>query len=423
MSKLASYMAIGWGFLLVLLMLFTDFAMPKVNVHSDYLMTFHTAGTLAQHGRYSELYPAAGADTFSGSSFDNAAHEFLPELPKPSTAEYMYMPLVSALFIPFSLLPASISLFAFQIVSLIALSVSAFLISNAASKTDHFSGVGSTGGWISLTLLPLAISLWIGQVGLVFGLLPLCLGFHFLARKREFVGGLIWALAIFKPQFFIPALMVAGAYLLSGRWKILAGMVTGGALVGAANVAIFGPGMVSAWLECLKMAERVYSDLKYGVAQHIATSLPRALVLLVPVEQHHIWKPVIYGMAVILGLIGLFYMCKLLKTKQPEEIKLALCLLVAVFATPVMVPHVFLYDYCLLALAGFIAYAFSWSEAIGWRLKSLTWLTWAVVNLYTIILLINAKLALPIVLVLIMLEMYRRCLMAVRIAIKAGATD
>lgn len=419
MSKAISYIAIGWGFLLVLLFLYTDLTQPKINQNSDYLMTFHTAGTLVREGNAAALYPLKDETSFIDTSFDRAAHRVLPDLPGPSTAEYMYMPLVALFFVPFSLLSSGVSLLAFQIVSLVALAVCAFLISNAAANTDEFSGVESTGGWIGLTLLPVAVSLWIGQVGIVFGLLPLCLGAHNLLGGRMLTGGLLLALAVFKPQFFVPALMVSGALFLAGKPRALIGMVAGTVAIMVLNIVIFGFDLFGQWLGTLQLAERVYSDIKYGVAQHIATSLPRAIILMIPVDQHHVWKPVIYAGAAVLGLTGLYFMTRLLRsTTVKPSIGLALAFIIAALATPVIVPHVFLYDYCLLLIAGYMTYALSFPESIAWRLKSLVWLTWGVVNIYTIVVLVNAKIAAPILFTIIMLELYRRAIVAAAVTLK-----
>lgn len=418
MKKNLSLIACGWGFILVLLFIYTDLQMPKEVSNSDYLMTYHTAGQLVREGNARQLYPPADATSFIDTDFDKAAHRVLPFLPARATAEYMYMPLVAGLFVPFSLLPAGFSLLTWQIISLVALAYSAFLISSHASKTDEASTLDIAAGWIALTLIPLAISIWIGQLSIVYGLLPLVGGLYFVFQRKDFQGGLIWSLAVIKPQFFIPAIMMTFALATAKRFKPAIGIACGVTIIIAVNLLLFSPTMFGEWLTTLKLAETVYSDLKYGVAQPIATSLPRSIILLLPVAQHAIYKPLIYLVSAILGCIGLYFASRLVRSNLPDSYKISLAGIICIFATPMVVPHVFFYDYTIFAAAGFLACAFKWPEYLDWRIKSLVYATWIVINIYGI--LIISHMTIPILFVLIMLELYRRAITAGNAALKFG---
>ncbi len=418
MKKTFSMIAFGWGVILISLFFYTDLTMPGVNQNSDYLMTFYTAGELVREGNTAALYPPADAGTFVDTPFDKAAHVILPLLPVRATAEYMYMPAVAGFFAPFSLIGSSISLLAWQVVSLAALALCVFLFSSKFNQEPNANGLKASAFWVALSLIPLAISIWIGQVSVVFGLLPFMLGLFFIQKKRDFLGGCCWALTIIKPQFFVPALMLTVALATTKRFKPSIGMVCGAALFALLNLVAFSSTLVGQWLTTLKLAEIVYSDLKFGVAQHIATSLPRAIILLLPVSQHSIAKPLVYAMSAILGSIGLYFCVKLMRSKLPDANKLALAAIVCIFATPIIVPHVFFYDYSIFIGAGLLAYAFKWPADLDWRLKSLLWLGWSLTNIYGAIVLVNKKFAIPILFVLLMLELYRRTLVAAKIALQ-----
>ncbi len=418
MKKNLSLIASGWGFILILLFIYTDLQMPSVVSNSDYLMTYHTAGHLVREGNARMLYPPAQATSFIDTDFDKAAHRVLPELPPRATAEYMYMPLVAGFFAPFSLLPAGYSLLAWQIVSLVALAFSAFLISSHASHTEERSNLDIAAGWISLTLLPLAMSIWIGQLSIVFGLLPLVGGLYFVFKGKDLQGGLIWSLAVIKPQFFIPALMMTIALATARRFKPIIGIICAVTIIIIVNLVLFSPTLFGEWLTTLKLAESVYSDLKFGVAQPIATSLPRAIILLLPVSQHAIFKPLIYALSAILGGIGLFFASRLIRSDLPQSFKISLAAIICIFATPMVVPHVFFYDYAIFAAAGFLACAFEWPVYLDWRIKSLAYATWLVINLYAVLVITHH--AVPIFFVLVMLELYRRALTAGHAALKHG---
>lgn len=419
MNKVVSLTAFGWGIILIALFVYTDLLLPAVNQNSDYLMTFYTAGELVREGKVSELYPAAGSGTFVDTAFDKAAHVVLPLLPPRATAEYMYMPAVAGFFVPFSLIGPSFSLLAWQFVSLGALIVCTVLFSSKFSDDPDQNKLTAAAFWLSLTLIPLAISIWIGQISVVFGLLPFMIGAFFVLKKKDLIGGLAWALTVIKPQFLVPVLMLTVALAAAKRPKALIGVVTGIAVFAVFNISVFSMPIIGQWLTTLKLAEAVYSDLKFGVAQHIATSLPRAIILLLPVTQHPVAKPVIYAMSAIFGSIGLYFCIKVMRSKLPDSNKLALAGIVSIFATPIIVPHVFFYDYAMFVAAGFLVYAFKWHEDVNFRLKSLLWLGWGLTNIYAIILFTNKNFAIPILFVLLMLELYRRAIVAVQIALRS----
>jgi len=421
MKKTLSLIAFGWGFILVLLFIFTDLTQPRVVQQSDYLETYHTGGTLVREGKAALLYPPAGATSFMDTEFYKAAHRVLPQLPASSLAEFMYMPLVAALFVPYSFLAPEYSLLAWQITSLVALAYCAFLVSKHASQTGQSTDIDIAAGWIALTFLPVALSIWIGQISVVYGLLPLIGGLYFVFQRKDLQGGLLWSLAVIKPQFFIPAVMMTIALASAKRFKPAIGIACGITIIIAVNLILFSPARFSEWLNTLKLADAVYSDLKFGVAQHLATSLPRAIILLVPVSQHAIVKPIVYGVSAILGALAVFFASKIIRSSLPDSYKISLAAIICIFATPLVVPHVFFYDFTIFAGAGFLAAAFAWPEYLDWRIRSLTIATWAVANVYGFLLVSgNAKLAIPMVLVLIMLELFRRTLTTANAALKHG---
>ncbi len=317
----------------------------------------------------------------------------------------------------------SVSLLAWQVVSLAALAICAFLFSSKFNQGSNANGLKASAFWVALSLIPLAISIWIGQVSVVFGLLPFMLGLFCILQKKDLLGGFCWALTIIKPQFLVPALMLSVALATTKRIKPTIGIIGGIALFALVNLVAFSNSLVGQWLATLKLAEVVYSDLKFGVAQHIATSLPRAIILLLPVSQHAIAKPIVYAMSAILGSIGLYFCVKLLRSKLPDANKLALAAIVCIFATPIIVPHVFFYDYSIFIGAGFLAYAFKWPADLDWRLKSLLWLGWTLTNIYGVIVMVDKKIAIPILFVLLMLELYRRTLVAAKIALQEPVAE
>src|SRR5262245_104764 len=182
---------------------------------SDYIMTFYVAGHLAAHGRSSELYPESDAQSFIDSRFDKAVHALLPQLPKATTGAYMYTPLVAGFFAPFSFFGPNLSLFFWQTLSVLALAICCLLLARltAAKANEVF--------FLAFLYAPVFLTLWAGQLGLGFGLLPLCVGYYLLFRRQPFAAGLVWSLLLLKPQYFFAAAFVGLVAALAGRFKAI----------------------------------------------------------------------------------------------------------------------------------------------------------------------------------------------------------
>ena len=178
------------------------FSQPERFQESDFIMTFYVAGRLVSEGRASELYPEPSAKTFVNSRFDKAAHEYLPTLPKDSTGAYMYIPLVAGFFTPFGRLNPNVALLLWQTISVLALLwCCRELAALTAAKTSEMF-------FLAFLFLPIFLTLWAGQLGLTFGLLPLCLGFSLLVKNRPLLAGVIWSILLLKPQYFLAAAFV-----------------------------------------------------------------------------------------------------------------------------------------------------------------------------------------------------------------------
>ena len=388
--------------------------MQQLNQISDYLMTFHAAGWIVNHGQLDKLYPPHNATGFAGMPFDVVAHQLLPLMPPHSVAEFMYMPVAGAIFVPFSLLPLSFSLFAWQTLSLVAVFISVQLMSLGLSRKPEgalpaqsnidWSGI-SLRVMASLFVIPVCLTIWIGQVGAVFGMLPLTSGFYLLHRKKTFLAGLIWSLALLKPQFLVPVAVISFALVLQKKYRAVFGLVVGLVLIGITNVVVFGPSLNLEWLNCLRISDLVYSDPRSGISTQIATSLPRSLILLLPVATHPELKLVVYGLAGIILLSALAVVWTLnaraARAAVPGEIDVvSMACLIGIFVTPLVMPHFFLYDYCLFALTLPFAFSFATTMKGAIRLKQLIFGTILLINLYSIIVMANNKFAFPLVFML-----------------------
>ncbi len=188
------FLATVCGLTQILFLVDANFSRAKQFQQSDYIMTFYVAGHLVAAGKESELYPTPGATNFIGASFNRAAHALLDRLPEKATAIYMYSPAVAWLFAPLSYVSPNLSLLIWHILSIAALLISCKLLAQAVQINFADSL------FLSALFGPIFITLWSGQLGLVFGLLPLCIGYLLLLRGRDLLAGIVWSLLLLKPQ-------------------------------------------------------------------------------------------------------------------------------------------------------------------------------------------------------------------------------
>ncbi len=431
LKKLLAQAIIFWAVVTLTIMYFIDFKLPAAIAISDYLMTFHTAGWIAAHGKWAILYPAADATAFHGAPFDKLSHQLLPMMPAASVSEYMYMPMSALVFAPFSALKIEFSLLAWQITSLAAIFASTCLIligsaKNMAREAENAPAIKFSKLYLALTaaatlsFLPVCFTIWIGQVGLVFGLLPLAAGFYFLGSS-PLLAGLIFSLLFLKPQMLFLAVFLIVSELTQKRVMALVGMFIGVMVLAQSNAIVFGPEVFQAWLNCLKLSDKIFSDPANGVAIHLATSLPRAVLLSQPVAQHAMLKPIVYGLAFLLLALGLGVVTMLSHSSsaiKSKTTKANLSLVIGCLALPLVVPHLFIYDLCTIVPAFYLVFA-TWDKSLSSlgdltvQLRRILASYWLVMTAYGILLTTNMTWVKPLLLVSIMALLYCWALVAI----------
>jgi hypothetical protein len=431
LKKLLAQAIIFWAVVTLTIMYFIDFKLPTAIAISDYLMTFHTAGWIAAHSKWAILYPAADATAFHGAPFDQLSHQLLPMMPAASVSEYMYMPMSALVFAPFSALKIEYSLLAWQITSLAAIFASTYLIligsaKNMAREAENAPAVKFSKLYLALTaaatlsFLPVCFTIWIGQVGLVFGLLPLAAGFYFLGSS-PLLAGLIFSLLFLKPQMLFLAVFLIVSELAQKRVMALVGMCIGVMVLAQSNAIFFGPEVFQAWLNCLKLSDKIFSDPANGVAIHLATSLPRAVLLSQPVVQHAMLKPIVYGLAFLLLALGLGVVTMLSHSSsaiKSKTTKANLSLVIGCLALPLVVPHLFIYDLCTIVPAFYLVFA-TWDKSLSGlgeltvQLRRILASYWLVMTAYGILLITNMTWVKPLLLVSMMALLYCWALVAI----------
>jgi len=318
---------------------------------SDFIMTFYVAGHLAATNRARELYPPPDARSFAGTAFDKAAHELLPHLPSASTGAYMYIPLIAGFFAPFTLVGPNLALFFWQTLSAAALALCAALLArlSAMKPSEVF--------FLSFLFGPVFLTLWAGQLGLGFGLLPLCLGYFLLMRNRPFTAGIAWSFLLLKPQYFFAAAFVGLVGATARRYRILFGMSCGIFCLILLTLVTFSWPVTTQWLLSHRVSDAYFFSGLQEIPSHLLTGLPANLLILFPVEQREWVKLPLYATAAALWLFGLWFCSRFNNARIDEPARLSIAFLIGLVLSALTLPHLLYYDLCVLLPAGVLLLA------------------------------------------------------------------
>lgn len=333
----------------ICVMVFDIFKPERRNL-ADFLVIFYPAASLVAKGRLLDLYPPFACNTFTDSVFDKFAHQLNSGIGIHEISAYLGPPILAFVLMPFSQLPLMWALIVWQVISLAALWLSARML-----ETTLNVGRNSIFWW-SFALLPFFHLLASGQVGLVFGVLPMIAGYCLLKRNREFSAGLLWSITFLKPQFLVPVGLIALALTCYRRWRSLAGLLCGLLSIQLLSIAIFPPDVLALWWHCLKLSANTFSNTAYSVPHNIISSLPAAaLSALSPYLGARIKLP-IYLLAFALA-VYFFYRSNKCLRHDLNNGSFDRLVLIATALTPIIAPYLLFYDMVLLLLPGAIIFS------------------------------------------------------------------
>jgi hypothetical protein len=222
-------------------------------------------------------------------------------------------------------------------------------------------------------------------------------------------------LALLKPQFLVPVAVISFALLLQKRYNTTLGLVLGLALIGIINVVAFGPSLNLEWLNCLRISDMVYSDPRSGISTQIATSLPRSLILLLPIATHPELKFAVYALAgfILLSAVATIWVVQKrvarltsLSLEASDTDPVTTACLVGIFVTPLVMPHFFLYDYCLFALVLPFAFSSTVYAVVSIKIRQLILGMILLINIYSLIVMAAHKLASPLMFMGLLVILY-----------------
>ena len=355
---------------------FVDVANPGVTDSSDYVSSFYVAGRLAAAGEFDRLYPWPDAVSFRDSPFNDAAHQLLPHLPKGITTNFMYPPIVAWVFVPLSVLPPHVSLLVWQVISLSALGLCCVLLSRTTDVRARDLLL------LSSLFFPTFMTVLVGQAGIPFGLLPLSIGYWLVSRGSPLAAGFAWAGLVLKPQFLPAAGLISLAYAVTGRVRLLSGMILGLCVFLALNYFLVPSGALTTWIRSLRVSDAIFSRDEYQVPVHLLASIPADLMMRFPPEARESLKPVLYGLSIGLGLLAVWQCRKILHSRLPDEVGRLAVFTTSLAILPLTSPHLLYYDLVTLFPMGLILLDSRWSSPPLDGLRRMVIVSWSSISAY-----------------------------------------
>ena len=287
---------------------------------ADFL-EFYTAGRLVLSGRAERLYDlplqAQVEHAITGGEW-RGFHGFLNP------------PFFALPFVPLALLPYRVAFACWTVLGVVL-----------ALATPRLTGRPRAWPWV-LAFVPAFASVSFGQNALPS--LFLLAGTHaLLVRGRDGSAGLVLGLLLYKPQLVG---VVALALLLERRWRAVAGVAASGAALTVAALAV-SPAAVVAWTRLGRTL--VAMPTFAGFPTWNMHSLPAFFLLLLPSHE---------PAARILGALASIAVLVWMRRTQPRYAPATLSrwFAVAVAATVLASPHLFLYDLTLLVLPALLCW-------------------------------------------------------------------
>jgi len=293
------------------------------NLKGTDFLHFYTLGSLALDRRGADLYnlPAQSA-LLSQRVSEGAGITYLP----------LYPPQVSLFFAPFARLSYPSALIVWLVLSSLIYALCCYAVWQVCPNLRSYG--------FTVSILALAfpafwhLVAW-GQTSAL-ALAFFTLAFFALRTEREVFAGLALGCLIFKPQLAIAAAIV---FLVTLRWKIIAGAFVSAAAQLTAAYVYYGPGPLHDWIRALLNLRNRLPLLEPRLYQ--THSLRTFWTMLLP------WPSVSLALHLITALLISATTIACWRSRTPLRLRYSALLL----ATVLLAPHLTVYDLIILAPA------------------------------------------------------------------------
>jgi hypothetical protein len=363
---------------LSLLVILRTFLKPEAARQCDFFSMIYPAACLALHGKWDMLYADSTVSDLNaqGIAFDVFAHRLIPWLSPDKVSNFSNFPVAACLLAPLGWFDPQNALVLFTAIQLIVLIVCARIFVGESQIR-----LAAKVTWLSLSFLPIADCLLMGQVDILIGLLPVVWGFCKCLEGEFFLGGLIWSLTFLKPQFFIMPLIVALSLAAAKRTSCLAGISAGVAALIAIALALASGETLSSWLHQLNLMNQNITTETAGHAQYLFAALRLAIVASVPPGFGSLAGQLVLAAGCLLALLAVIK-CRKKFMNEPIDKAFISTTLVGLYLTPIIAPYLFIYSLSFFWLAGALAFISKYAQHVSALQRRTIELTWVVVNVY-----------------------------------------
>ena len=345
------------------------------------------------------------------------SYVFSPSMPARVIAEPAslgYPPMYSAFLKPLETLRPAIALLIWQGVSLLALAYGVFLLGSGASKMDAAGSEMHDDGWFAFSYVPFLLALWNGTGSIAFGLFPLMVGYFAVVAKREFIGGFVLALCFVDPYLLVPVATLCAALLARKRLSCPVGVVMGLAFWIGINYWA-APAAFTHWLQ-VQMPQTVVQFDPAVNLPWVLSNLPQAMTMMIPLQNQPALVQLVWLGAAVLAMIGVWQILELVKNTKEKFNMAPMSFITGLYMIPLVVPGLHYVELSCLLVMGLIIFSLEWRQATDWRLKSLVRVSAIAINAYGAFLYFKPEFALPILLPLALLILFRRLIESIHLA-------
>jgi hypothetical protein len=282
--------------------------------NTDFASSFYAAADMLRRGNDA---------IFCSSCLQSHAEQLFHTGPPVFSFQYDNPPLGAWLLQPLTYLNPQAALAGFLLASLIAVGAAAWLLRRQITDDPRRLLIAV----LAFASLPAAMTFAYGQWD---GFLTLAAAGAYVAlgRDRQFLAGLLIAVLLLKPQLvWLVPIVVA----VSGSWRVLLGIVAGGAVWALSSIAILGPSDTWRWLH----------QISPNIVARTGLSLPHLMVSFGASSAVVVAASATLAAATTVGLVVARAQLRSLTGQQ----RLSLGLLVSMVAAP----HLLSYDLILLA--------------------------------------------------------------------------
>jgi hypothetical protein len=293
------------------------------NLKGTDFLHFYTLGSLAIEHHGGELYNMDAQAAMAAQRIPNAAGvRYLP----------LYPPQVSLVFAPLAHLSYGRALALWWLCTAVIYGACCYWIWRVCPNLRDFGG---TVALVAMAFPAFSHLIAWGQTGAL-ALACFTVSFLSLRDEREFAAGLALGCLIFKPQLGLAAILV---FIVSGRWRVMAGAALSAAAQIGAGIAYYGVEPFRSWLRMLRAVPALLPSFEPRPYQ--THCLRTFWSMLVP------WSGAALGLYVMSAIIVLSWTIAIWKRQESLSLKYSALLL----ATVLISPHLTVYDLVILAPA------------------------------------------------------------------------